>query len=85
MNGIKTKHRSRLIDDNLALCLRIALTTYEPNYEELRKLSLFDTIICIVDPKASIRQKSPLSLFSGEDSFGPGVILVDLRSKSAKS
>lgn len=35
MNVIKTDLRSRLSDDNLEMALRIALTTYKPDYHAL--------------------------------------------------
>lgn len=35
MNAIKTKYRSRLTNDHLAACLRIAVSTFEPQYEKL--------------------------------------------------
>ncbi|CAG9813036.1 unnamed protein product [Phaedon cochleariae] len=35
MNAIKTKHRSRLTDAHLTSCLRIAVTSYTPQYDKL--------------------------------------------------
>lgn len=35
MNAIKTKHRSRLTDSHLTSCLRIAVTSYTPQYDKL--------------------------------------------------
>lgn len=38
MNAIKTKHRSQLTNQHLESCLRIALSSYEPNFEKLAAL-----------------------------------------------
>lgn len=38
MNAIKTKHRSQITDLHLESCLRIALSSYEPNFDKLAEL-----------------------------------------------
>lgn len=37
MNVIKTKRRSRLTDEHLTSCVRIAISNYKPQYEKLAK------------------------------------------------